>query len=203
MAFCPISVAPMMKVTTPAFRLLLRLQSRRILLYTEMVSCRGQLDSPTAFSEMQTKLIFDPLEAPVVVQLGGNDPKILAAYARMAEEMGYCAVNLNVGCPSPAVRDGMFGAGLMKHPKRVAECVKAMKAATTLPVSVKHRLGVDDMDSYEELHHFVSTVAEAGCEWFIVHARKVTIISLFLSFSLCLCLCVCVCVCVCLSCIVD
>jgi len=118
------------------------------------------------------QLDFTEPEHPVALQLGGSDPKMLAECTRRASERGYDEVNLNVGCPSPRVKKGAFGACLMLQPELVAECVAAMQAVTSIPVSVKCRLGVDDVDDDQHLDHFVSTVANAGCRRFYVHARK-------------------------------
>jgi len=117
-------------------------------------------------------LRFDPSEHPVALQLGGSDPKALAQCARVGADWGYDEINLNVGCPSDRVQEGRFGACLMAEPALVARCVAAMAEAADVPVTVKHRMGIDDKDSWEELLHFVGTVAEAGCQTFIVHARK-------------------------------
>lgn len=162
--FC---VAPMMGYTDRHARYLLRLLSRRARLYTEMLPA-GAL----VHGDAQRALGFDPAEHPVAVQLGGSDPADLARAARLAERAGYDEVNLNVGCPSPRVQRGCFGAALMAHPVRVAECVAAMRGAVSIPVTVKTRIGIDDLDEYERLRDFVATVAAAGCATFIVHARK-------------------------------
>lgn len=162
-----LSVAPMMDRTDRHFRYLVRLISRNILLYTEMVTV------PAILHGDRSKLLsFDPLEKPLVLQLGGDDPRTLADCARIAEDWNYDEVNLNVGCPSSRVQEGQFGACLMAQPERVAAAVAAMKGATGLPVTVKHRIGIDDRDSYADMHHFVKIVAEAGCDRFSVHARK-------------------------------
>ncbi len=162
-----LSVAPMMDWTDRHCRVFHRLLSRRTLLYTEMVTT-GAL----THGDLGRHLDFSAQESPVALQLGGSDPTDLARGARLAQEWGYAEVNLNVGCPSDRVQRGTFGACLMLTPDTVARGVAAMRAATSLPVTVKHRIGVDDHDSYEELHRFVSLIADAGCETFIVHARK-------------------------------
>ncbi len=148
-------------------RFFLRLISRRTLLYSEMVTTGAILRG-----DRGRHLDFSPAERPLALQLGGSDPVQLAECSRLAQDWGYDEVNLNVGCPSDRVQSGMFGACLMAHPDLVARGVAAMRAATALPVTVKHRTGIDDKDSYGELAHFVGTVAGAGCETFIVHARK-------------------------------
>ena len=117
-------------------------------------------------------LQFNTQESPLALQLGGSNPEELATCAKMAEDLGYDEVNLNVGCPSDRVQNNMIGACLMGHPELVADCVNAMQQVVSIPVTVKHRIGIDDQDSYEELHHFVKTIAETGCLTFIVHARK-------------------------------
>ena len=136
-------------------------------LYTEMITTGALIHGPR-----ERLLAHSPEEYPLAIQLGGNDPKDLQLCARMAEDAGYQEVNLNVGCPSDRVQSGAFGACLMKTPEVVAEAVSAMQASVSIPVTVKHRLGVDDFDSPEFLHTFMDTVASAGCEVFIVHARK-------------------------------
>lgn len=164
---CPISIAPMMDRTDRHYRYLMRLISRHTLLYTEMVTTGALL-----FGDQQRHLDFSPEEGPLSLQLGGDDPSALAKCARLAEEWGYDEVNLNVGCPSDRVQSGQFGACLMLRPERVAEAVKAMRGETDLPVTVKHRIGVDDVDQYEDMLRFVDVVAEAGADGFTVHARK-------------------------------
>ncbi|SFR49364.1 tRNA-U16,U17-dihydrouridine synthase [Marinobacter daqiaonensis] len=161
--FC---VAPMMDWTTPHFRYLARLLSRRALLYTEMVTTGALIHGDT-----DRFLRHDPMEYPLALQLGGSDPRELAHCAALAEQYGFDEVNLNVGCPSDRVQNNMIGACLMGHPEKVAEGVAAMIAATSLPVTVKHRIGIDGRESWEELCHFIETVATAGCRTFIVHAR--------------------------------
>jgi tRNA-dihydrouridine synthase A len=148
-------------------RYFLRLISRHTLLYTEMVTTGAVLHG-----DRSRFLDFDPSEHPVALQLGGSDPKALAECAKFAETWGYDEINLNVGCPSDRVQSGRFGACLMLTPDLVAECVKAMRDPVSIDITVKHRIGVDDQDSYQALCDFVGKVAEAGCETFIVHARK-------------------------------
>ncbi len=161
------SVAPMLDWTDRYFRYLVRLISRRALLYTEMVTSGALLHG-----DAERHLAHFPEERPLALQLGGSEPEELARCARLAEAWGYDEVNLNVGCPSDRVRSGRFGACLMAEPERVAECVAAMRSATSLPVTVKHRIGIDHQDDYRSLHRFVEKVARAGCRTFIVHARK-------------------------------
>jgi len=161
-----LSVAPMMDCTDRHCRYFLRLLSRHVRLYTEMITTGAVLRGPHRL------MAYDPAEHPVAVQLGGDDPADLAASARVAEDLGYDEVNLNVGCPSPRVQRGAFGACLMRTPEVVAEGVAAMRAAVDVPVTVKHRIGVDELDRYDDMAGFVATVAAAGCDTFIVHARK-------------------------------
>lgn len=163
----PISVAPMMDRTDRHQRYMLRLLTRHTLLYTEMVTTGAILHGDKA-----RHLDFSSEEGPLALQLGGDDPKALATCAELAESWGYNEVNLNVGCPSSRVQSGCFGASLMLRPERVADCVAAMKAKTSLPVTVKHRIGVDDHDQYEHMLYFVEQVSSAGCDGFSVHARK-------------------------------
>lgn len=157
----------MMDWTDRHCRMFHRSLTRRALLYTEMVTTGALLHGNAA-----RHLDFHPAEGPLSLQLGGSDPVALAACARIGEDWGYDEINLNVGCPSDRVQNGMFGACLMARPELVAEGVAAMRGATRLPVTVKHRIGIDDLDSYEHLYGFVGTVAAAGCATFIVHARK-------------------------------
>jgi len=162
--FC---VAPMMERTDRHERYFLRLLSRRAMLYTEMVTTGALLRG-----EPGRALEFSRAERPVALQLGGSESEEMAACARLAERWGYDEVNINVGCPSPRVSSGRFGACLMMEPERVAAMVRAMRAAIALPVTVKTRIGVNEHDAYEDLARFVETVAAAGCRTFIVHARK-------------------------------
>ena len=162
-----VSVAPMMEWTDRHCRYFLRLLTKKTHLYTEMVTTGAILHG-----RAERLLAFHPDEHPVALQLGGSHPAELAACARVGEGFGYDEVNLNVGCPSDRVQEGRFGACLMAEPELVARCVEAMRAAVALPITVKTRIGIDDKDSYGELHRFVATVAAAGCDTFIIHARK-------------------------------
>lgn len=157
----------MMDWTDRHCRYLHRLITRHALLYTEMVTTGALLHG-----DQGRHLDFNAEEHPVALQLGGSEPDDLAACARLAERWGYDEVNLNCGCPSERVQKGAFGACLMAEPQLVADCVKAMRDATALPVTVKHRIGVDRIESYGFVRDFVGTVAAAGCEVFIVHARN-------------------------------
>jgi len=161
------SVAPMMDWTDRHCRFFHRILTRRARLYTEMVTTGAIIHGPRA-----RLLAFDPAEHPVALQLGGSEPADLAACARIAEDLGYDEVNLNIGCPSERVQKGAFGACLMREPGLVGACVAEMRAAVRIPVTVKCRIGVDDQDPRDALFGFVDKVARAGCETFVVHARK-------------------------------
>jgi tRNA-dihydrouridine synthase A len=163
----PLSVAPMMDRTDRHFRYFMRQITRRTLLYTEMVTSAAILHG-----DRDHLLAFSSAEKPLALQVGGDDPKALATCAQIAEDMGYDEINLNVGCPSDRVQSGNFGACLMAQPELVADCVAAMRQVVQIPVTVKHRIGIDEQDRYEDMVHFVQTVAAAGCERFTVHARK-------------------------------
>ncbi|MFC2553871.1 MAG: tRNA dihydrouridine(20/20a) synthase DusA [Lautropia mirabilis] len=162
-----VSVAPMMDWTDRHCRSFHRLLSRRAWLYTEMVTAQaiahGDLDHLLGRGEEGDR---------VVLQLGGNDPQLLARAAREGQAYGYDEINLNCGCPSDRVREGAFGACLMAEPERVADCVAAMQAVVQVPVTVKHRIGIDRREDYEFVHRFVDVVAAAGCRRFVVHARN-------------------------------
>ena len=160
-------VAPMMDRTDRHLRYLLRLLAPHARMYTEMITARALLHG-----DAERLLRFDGAEQPVALQLGGSEPDELAVAARLGAAAGYDEINLNVGCPSDRVQAGCFGAALMLERGRVAECVRAMRAAVEVPVTVKTRLGVDEHDSYEFVRDFVGEVAAAGCTTFIVHARK-------------------------------
>jgi len=154
-------------------RYLLRLISPSVLLYTEMVTAAAILHG-----DRERLLAFDPAEHPLALQLGGSDPREMAAVARIAEDLGYDEVNMNVGCPSDRVQSGRFGACLMAEPGLVADCVAAMSGAVTIPVTVKSRIGIDDHEDYGFLRDFVDAVAAAGCRVFIIHARKAVLAGL-------------------------
>ncbi|NEQ95223.1 MAG: tRNA dihydrouridine(20/20a) synthase DusA [Cyanothece sp. SIO2G6] len=171
----PLSVAPMMDRTDRHFRYFMRQITQRTLLYTEMVTSAAIIYGVCRERDAEKRdrlLGFDPAEKPLVLQIGGDNPQDLATCARVAADMGYDEVNLNVGCPSDRVQSGNFGACLMAQPQRVADCVAAMQNAVSIPVTVKHRIGIDQRDRYEDLVDFVQTVAAAGCRRFSVHARK-------------------------------
>jgi tRNA-dihydrouridine synthase A len=156
----------MMDWTDRHCRYFLRLLSPRAHLYTEMVTAAAILHGAKEYL-----LRFDPSEHPVALQLGGSAPEQMAQAARIGEDTGYDEININIGCPSDRVQSGQFGACLMARPDTVADCVRAMREAVTIPVTVKTRIGIDDQDSYEFLARFVEKVTDAGCSTFIVHAR--------------------------------
>jgi len=160
-------VAPMMDWTDRHCRYFLRLVTRHARLYTEMVTTGALLHG-----DVPRHLDFSDAEHPVALQLGGSDPAALAHCAKLGERWGYDEINLNVGCPSERVQTGSFGACLMAEPALVAECVRAMRDAVAIPVTVKHRIGLDRNEDYAFVRDFVGTVAEAGCDVFIVHARN-------------------------------
>lgn len=163
----PLSIAPMMDRTDRHYRYFMRQITRRTLLYTEMVTTAAILHG-----DQEQLLGFSPEEKPLVLQLGGDNPNHLATCAKIAEDIGYDQVNLNVGCPSDRVQNGNFGACLMAQPELVAKAVEAMQKVVNIPVTIKHRIGIDDQDKYEDMANFVRIVANAGCQHFSVHARK-------------------------------
>jgi tRNA-dihydrouridine synthase A len=156
----------MMDWTDRHCRYFMRLLSPGAFLYTEMITANA-----LHYGEADKLLRYDPSEHPIAIQLGGSDPTMMAEAARKAAAQGYDEININVGCPSDRVQNGQFGACLMAHPDTVADCVLAMRSAVDVPVTVKTRIGIDEHDSDDFLQQFVETVADAGCEKFIVHAR--------------------------------
>lgn len=162
-----LSIAPMMERTDRHHRRLMRFLTKRTLLYTEMVVARA-----IQHGDRDRLLGYEDSDHPVSLQLGGDEPALLAECARIAEDRGYDEVNLNVGCPSSRVQAGSFGVCLMGRPQVVADCVSAMMTAVSIPVTVKHRIGFDERDRYEDMLEFVDVVAQAGCTRFTVHARK-------------------------------
>lgn len=161
-----ISVAPMIDWTTTHQRTFARLLNPHMYLYTEMISTGAILQGDTAHH-----LRFFDNEPPVVLQLGGSNPSELAKCAKLGQDYGYTEINLNVGCPSDRVQFNKIGACLMAEPTLVANCVRAMQDAVNVPITVKHRIGIDGFDSYEFMRDFVGAVSESGCQHFIVHAR--------------------------------
>lgn len=162
-----INVAPMLDWTDRHCRYFMRLIAPTALLYSEMITTGAILHGNS-----RRFLDFDPLEHPLALQLGGSDPVALAKCAQIGADHGYDEINLNVGCPSSRVQFARFGACLMAEPDLVADCVQAMKARVSIPITVKTRIGIDEQDSYDYLAHFIETVAKGGCETFIIHARK-------------------------------
>ena len=162
-----VSVAPMMDCTDRHERYFLRLISKNILLYTEMIVSEA-IDR----GDKKKLLSFNINEKPVALQLGGSSPKLLANAAKLGEEFGYDEINLNLGCPSKKVQKNKFGACLMKEPDLVAECLVEMQNKTNLPVTIKTRIGYDDIDDYENLHNFINKLKNTGVSTFIIHARK-------------------------------
>lgn len=162
-----VSVAPMIDWTDRHFRYFVRLITQHTLLYTEMITTSAILHG-----DEQRHLQYNACEHPLALQLGGSEPTDLARCSRLAQDYGYDEVNLNVGCPSDRVQTGRFGACLMAEPELVADCIAAMMQATTLPVTVKTRIGIDNLDSYDHLRQFIEAVAKTGCQVFIIHARK-------------------------------
>ncbi len=161
------SIAPMMDWSDRHCRYFWRLLSQHSVLYTEMV-----VSGALIHGDRKRFLQYNDEEHPIALQVGGHDPKDLAQCAAMAEEWGYDEINLNCGCPSDRVQSGKIGAILMAEPELVAKCVREMRKACNIPVTLKHRIGIDDMEDYEDMKRFVAITAEAGCETFIVHARK-------------------------------
>ena len=163
----PLSIAPMLDRTDRHYRYFMRLITQKTLLYTEMVTTKSIIHGD------QGRLLgYDQIEHPLALQLGGDDPKELVYCSILAEKLGYDEINLNIGCPSERVQSGNFGACLMAEPHTVAAGVAAIRDAVSLPVTVKHRIGIDDLDKYEDMANFVSIVSEAGADRFTVHARK-------------------------------
>lgn len=162
-----LSVAPMMDWTDRYCRAFHRLLTRRALLYSEMVPVGAIL-----YGERARFLDFDAVERPLALQLGGSEPAALAKAAAIAADWGYDEINLNCGCPSDRVQQGRFGACLMAEPALVRDCLATMRAAVSIPVTVKCRIGIDEQEDYADLLRFVDCVAESGCDTFIVHARK-------------------------------
>ena len=157
----------MMQRTDRHFRALLRLISAETLLYTEMLTANAVIHG-----KRELLLGFEEQEHPIALQLGGDDPKGMSEAARIGVDWGYDEVNINVGCPSNRVQNGCFGASLMRRPERVAELVSAMRATVDVPITVKHRIGVDELDRYEDMANFVDIVRQSGADRFSVHARK-------------------------------
>ena len=166
--FHKLSIAPMMDCTDKHFRMIMRKISSKALLYTEMIVAQSLI-----YTDQKEKFLnFNEEEHPISIQFGGDNPKILKEAAQMAEDWGYDEINFNVGCPSPRVCSGNFGASLMKEPKTVAQCIESLKNSCNLPITIKHRIGVDEVDSFYSLDNFVKQIANAGADRFTIHARK-------------------------------
>ncbi len=161
------TAAPMMEWSDTHCRSFWRLLTKEAVLYSEMVTTGALIHG-----DRKRFLDFNASEHPLALQLGGSDPKALAECAKIAEDWGYDEVNLNCGCPSDRVQNNMIGACLMAEPKLVADCISSMQNAVSIPITIKHRIGIDDMEDYEGMLDFVRTVAETDCKTFIVHARK-------------------------------
>jgi tRNA-dihydrouridine synthase A len=163
-----LSIAPMMDCTDKHFRMIMRKISSEALLYTEMIVAQSLV-----YTDKKEKFLdFNNEEHPISIQFGGDNPEILKEAARMAQDWGYDEINFNVGCPSPRVCSGNFGASLMKNPVKVAKCIESLKNNCSLPVTIKHRIGVDEDDSFRNLNDFVRYIANAGADRFTIHARK-------------------------------
>ena len=162
-----VCVAPMMDCTDRHERYFLRLISKNSLLYTEMIVSEA-IDR----GDKKKLLSFNINEKPISLQIGGSSPTLLAQAARLGEEFGYDEINLNLGCPSKKVQKNKFGACLMKEPDLVADCLAKMKSATKLPVTIKTRIGYDNVDDYENFYNFISKIKLVGIKTFIIHARK-------------------------------
>tara|TARA_B110001454_G_C12696830_1_gene424789 strand:- start:219 stop:1202 length:984 start_codon:yes stop_codon:yes gene_type:complete len=162
-----VSVAPMMDCTDKHERFFLRLISKNVLLYTEMIVSEA-IDR----GDKNKLLSFNLNEKPVALQLGGSTPKLLSSASKIGEEFGYDEINLNLGCPSKKVQNNKFGACLIKEPNLVADCLNEMQSKTKLPVTVKTRIGYDDVDDYENLFNFINLLKSTGVKTFIIHARK-------------------------------
>jgi len=162
-----ISVAPMMDCTDRHDRFFLRLISKNVMLYTEMIATKSAI-----FGDRNKILSFSPEEKPLALQVGGSDKKELSEVAKIAEDMGYDEININLGCPSKKVQKNKFGACLMKEPDLVSECINEMINSCDIPVTAKTRIGFDDKEDFNYLNNFILKIKEAGCKIFILHARK-------------------------------
>jgi len=162
-----VSVAPMMDCTDRHDRFFLRLMSKNVMLYTEMVATKSAIHG-----DRKKILSFSPEEKPLALQVGGSDPKELSEVAKIAEGMGYDEININLGCPSKKVQKNKFGACLMKEPDLVSECISEMINSCKIPVTAKTRIGFDDTEDFNYLNNFILKMKEAGCKKFILHARK-------------------------------
>jgi tRNA-dihydrouridine synthase A len=170
-----VSVAPMMDCTDRHDRFFLRLMSKNVMLYSEMVATKSAIHG-----ERKKILSYSPEEKPLALQVGGSDKNELAEVAKIAEDMGYDEININLGCPSKKVQKNMFGACLMKEPDLVAECINSMVNACKIPVTAKTRIGFDDTEEFDYLNNFIHKMRDAGSKTFILHARK-AMLSWFIS----------------------
>ena len=162
-----VSVAPMMDCTDRHDRFFLRLISKKVMLYSEMIATKSAIHG-----DRKKILSFSPEEKPLALQVGGSDKKELSEVAKIAEDMGYDEININLGCPSKKVQKNMFGACLMKEPELVSECINEMVNSCKIPITAKTRIGFDDTEDFEYLNNFILKMKEAGCKTFILHARK-------------------------------
>ena len=162
-----VSVAPMMDCTDRHDRFFLRLISKNVMLYTEMIATKSAI-----YGDRKKNLSFSPEEKPLALQVGGSDKKELSQVAKIAEDMNYDEININLGCPSKKVQKNMFGACLMKEPDLVSECINEMINSCNIPVTAKTRIGIDDIEDFNYLNEFILKLKEAGCKTFIIHARK-------------------------------
>ena len=162
-----ISVAPMMDCTDRHDRFFLRLISKNVMLYSEMVATKSAI-----YGDKKKILSFSPEEKPLALQVGGSNKKELSEVAKIAEDMGYDEININLGCPSKKVQKNKFGACLMKEPNLVSECISEMINVCKIPVTAKTRIGFDDVEDYDYLNNFILKIRDAGCKTFIIHARK-------------------------------
>ena len=162
-----VSVAPMMDCTDRHDRFFLRLMSKNVLLYTEMVATKSAIHG-----DKKKILSYSPEEKPLALQVGGSNKEELSEVAKIAEDMGYDEININLGCPSKKVQKNMFGACLMKEPDLVAECINSMVNACKIPVTAKTRIGFDDTEEFDYLNNFILKMKDVGCSTFILHARK-------------------------------
>ena len=162
-----VSVAPMMDCTDRHDRFFLRLISKNVMLYSEMVATKSAIHG-----DRKKILAFNPKEKPLALQVGGSDKEELSEVAKIAEDMGYDEININLGCPSKKVQKNMFGACLMKEPELVSECINKMVSTCKIPVTAKTRIGFDDTEDFTYLNKFILKIKEAGCKTFIIHARK-------------------------------
>tara|TARA_Y100001968_G_scaffold214233_1_gene197114 strand:- start:178 stop:1182 length:1005 start_codon:yes stop_codon:yes gene_type:complete len=162
------SIAPMMDYTDTHYRVMMRQITKYALLYTEMIVAQALHHT----KKINSLLSFNEIEHPIALQIGGDDPNLLAKATQIAQDWGYDEINLNVGCPSPRVKSGNFGACMMADPELVAKCIQRMKEVSDIPITIKHRIGIDHLDSQQLLLEFIDKIADAGANRFAIHARK-------------------------------